>query len=127
MAKLIKERELITGIEYTKEYVWKDDVSSGFSFDCDEKGNIDCKYALKNIKLAKEKVKKGELLYYGIIKREYSYYTPAIYECHCGRKVEIDGDTRCKCGQWYNGFGQELNSDWVDNPSCYDEEISDLS
>lgn len=116
MATLIKEKELVTNVEYWKEYEWKHDTSCGFSFMCDENGNIDMNYhgtlALENIKLAEEKVKTGELLYRGIKTREYSFYTPAVYKCHCGRKVEIEGDTQCECGQWYNAFGQELVDNW---------------
>ena len=119
MAKLIKERELVTNYEYSKEYVWKNDTSCGFSFICDKDGCIDMdwhgKYALENIKLAEEKVKSGELIYQGISKREYSFYTPAIYKCNCGRKIEIEGDTQCECGQWFNAFGQELNPNWFES------------
>lgn len=35
--------------------------------------------------------------------------------CHCGTTVYLDGDTQCEgCGQWFNGFGQELKdpSEW---------------
>lgn len=34
--------------------------------------------------------------------------------CHCGTTVYLDGDTQCEgCGQWFNGFGQELkNPPW---------------
>jgi predicted ATP-dependent serine protease len=36
-------------------------------------------------------------------------------------------DLQCpKCGAWYNGSGQRLRDDWADNPSNYDENISDL-
>lgn len=35
-------------------------------------------------------------------------------------------DILCSCGAWYNLFGQRLRNDWMDNPSNYDDEISDL-
>lgn len=127
MAELIKERELVTKVEYWKEYSWKDNPSAGFSFPCDEKGNIEVTpYNCENIKIAEIKTKSGELIFMGVNTRECSFYTPAIYKCHCGRKVEVEGDTKCKCGQWYNAFGQELVDNWFENPSCYDEEVGDL-
>lgn len=36
-------------------------------------------------------------------------------------------DVSCSdCGQWFNAFGQRLRNDWMNNPSNYDDEISDL-
>lgn len=47
----------------------------------------------------------------------------------CGKTVERwrgEGDVSCMCGASYNSFGQLLRDDWRDNPSNYDDEISDL-
>jgi predicted ATP-dependent serine protease len=38
-----------------------------------------------------------------------------------------EGEVQCpKCRAWYSGSGQRLRDDWQDNPSNYDDEISDL-
>lgn len=39
-------------------------------------------------------------------------------ECDCGERVYLSGDSQCpECGQWYNGFGQQLKdpSEWPDD------------
>lgn len=36
-------------------------------------------------------------------------------------------DTTCHvCGQWFNGGGQRLRNDWMNNPSYYNDNISDM-
>lgn len=39
--KIIKQRQRCTDVSYALEYHWKDDPNAGFSFNCDEQGNID--------------------------------------------------------------------------------------
>jgi hypothetical protein len=51
------------------------------------------------------------------------------WKCDCGKTVNRfrgQGDVSCECGQWFNAFGQRLRNDWMNNPSNYDDEISDL-
>lgn len=50
------------------------------------------------------------------------------WTCDCGALVYARrGDTECpQCDQPYNAFGQRLRRDWADNPSSWDENISDL-
>ena len=67
-----------------------------------------------------------------------SFYDEIDYEerptwskkCGCGATVERwrgQGDVDCpKCGQWYNAFGQQLRSDWMDNPAWSHDDIGDM-
>jgi len=52
------------------------------------------------------------------------------WTCDCGQpmaRYRGEGDQACPdCGQWFNAGGQRLRSDWAENPSNYDEDISDL-
>lgn len=52
------------------------------------------------------------------------------WTCDCGETIERyrgQGDVTCtNCEQEYNAFGQRLRRGWSDNPSSYDENISDL-
>lgn len=52
------------------------------------------------------------------------------WTCDCGETIERfrgQGDVTCSnCDQEYNAFGQRLRRGWSDNPSSYDEDISDL-
>ena len=47
----------------------------------------------------------------------------------CGREVRrypFESDVDCRCGACYNASGQRLRDDWRGNPSCYDDDVSDL-
>lgn len=52
------------------------------------------------------------------------------WECDCGATVyryRGQSDVDCsRCGNCYNAFGQRLRNDWRENPSNYDDDISDL-
>lgn len=52
------------------------------------------------------------------------------WDCDCGneiRRYRGCGDQCCdNCGQWFNASGQRLRSDWMNNGSNYDDDISDL-
>lgn len=53
----------------------------------------------------------------------------STWTCRCGKTVTRyrgQSDTRCQCGQWYNACGQQLRSNWMENPSNYDENVSDM-
>lgn len=44
--------------------------------------------------------------------------------CSCGNEIVLHGDTRCRCGQLYNGFGQPLkeSSEWIEKDDDDDYE-----
>lgn len=45
-----------------------------------------------------------------------SYATPAVAECKCGARIQLDGDTTCdSCDREYNICGQELRKGWSYN------------
>lgn len=50
--------------------------------------------------------------------------------CDCGATVvryRGEQDVTCSgCGQEYNAGGQRLRADWHENPSTWDEDVSDL-
>lgn len=110
MLKIIKERELKEETYYT--YDFNRNNGGGFTFPCDENGQVklnECnkenyEFCLKHRK---------DFAWAGIIKHKVSYWEPAIGQCSCGEKLLIEaqymGAFQCpKCKQWYNLFGQEL-------------------
>ena len=112
--KIIKERERKTEVEYNREFRFKDDPNAGYSFPCDENGNLfeDLnEVALENYKRCLTDDRITDL---GVTKREYSYTEPAIGKCSCGRENQMVDQTngyaafQCECGQWYNLSGQAL-------------------
>ena len=93
----------------------KEEPSAGFSFDCDEKGNVKItnEAAQKNYEYAKAHPEKYDGPF--IRKINYTDVEPAHGECSCGNTVYLQnqfmGACQCsKCGKWYNLFGQELLS-----------------
>lgn len=114
--------------EEVKEFclVYEDVHGSGYSFPCDEKGNIlwdKCpspeaiKKSLANAKARQEEWtgKNGEVV--TLVSRNRYGICPC-----CGHRVYFGGSgwaaytgtAKCECGQWYNVFGQALKppEDW---------------
>ncbi len=110
---IIKPRHEVTDIYYTREFRWKHDPSSGYSFPCDKDGNLlpgTMAIAKENYDYALNNDKIDDL---GVVKTEYTYMAPAIGKCSCGCENEIIdiymGAFACdNCGQWYNLSGQAL-------------------
>lgn len=77
------------------------------------------------------KTRRGEITYNRHLGRPYinKWREPDIYECHCGKSIEIYGETNCPyCGRLYNGSGQELRKDWQehkDDDGVYEPEIGE--
>lgn len=122
MAKFIRHSSHETYIEYRLCF----DVADrepysrcGWSFECDKHGNVDTSKfqpaALENYR----KCLLGEHATHKpyIDKHESDYKVCAIVECGCGHHVELFHywlNTCEKCGQDFNGSGQELadRSQW---------------
>ncbi len=63
------------------------------------------------------------------------FYNPAdllrVIKCDCSNRLFVTRHNAwsldCRdCGREYNGSGQLLRSDWRDNESNYDDDVSDL-
>jgi hypothetical protein len=123
--EIIKPREHHTEVGYSLEYDYVDRPGSGFSFECDEHGQVDessfapeglenfrkCQAGLLNVGPAR------------LRRNERSWWEPAVGRCnHCGEEVILDRFTcTCECGVDYNGFGQELapRSQWGEETGEY--------
>lgn len=130
MAEIIKPTKIIRMVEYSRKFVWRNDHQSGFSFDCDEHGNILTKDfqepALKNL----DKCLKGEydVIDCGIVRYEYGQIEPSVLRCDCGAELVLYDpflETCEKCGADYNGCGQRLapRSQWGEETG---ESLSDI-
>jgi hypothetical protein len=115
MSKIIKERTRKTIMSFRHEFKYIDEKNSGFSFPCDEKGNISFNEAsLKNYNWCINNPDK--VIDCGIMKRADTITEPAIILCDCGEHVYLTGNTNTcdNCGADYNFFGQRLadRSQW---------------
>lgn len=120
---IIKDRRKEEQVEYNRQFTYVGEYfGNGFSFPCDENGNLcdDLTDAAKeNFKWCMshpEKVTDD-----GVVKRRYYVTIPALNRCRCGFTFDLMdeymGACECPgCGQWYNLFGQELN-----DPSMWEE------
>ena len=116
--RIIKEAYNKVEIEYNREFEWENQRNCGFSFPCDEHGNVTglSKEGQENY----NKCISGSLVWnghklcdLGVVKRTIKYHVNATIECDCGEQFvlydEYMGACSCsKCGQWYNLFGQQL-------------------
>ena len=124
--KIIKQREHIESVSYTRQFDYEHMLGSGFGFDCDERGNV-CADALNPCARANyEACLKGEIPWgegetrrvvdCGVQRFEHHYTSPAVGKCACGSHVDLDGFTNTcdRCGRDYNSAGQLLapRSQW---------------
>lgn len=115
MAKIIRERQPVVYVEYTREFT--DETNSGYSFYCNANGELDMskmsEAAIKNF----QRCLNGdfpELTDRGIVRRELRTMEPAVMKCDCNTEFQLTnqyyGACSCPtCDQWYNLFGQKLN------------------
>ena len=110
-----RKRHTNTIYQYIFEFV---DQKGGFSFDCDEEGNILLDKNSFSCETYQQCIS-GEITIVGEVKKimplgieEYtkSWFEPAIGECNvCGKDVSLSGFTNtCECGLDYNMSGQQL-------------------
>lgn len=113
--QIIKKRQSHKSVTFCREFNWKEDNSGGgFSFPCDEKGNVDIgslqPAGLKNY----QECLNGSngTVDAGVRRFEHWYHEPAIGLCNgCPREVVLHGFTNtCDCGIDYNGSGMQLAS-----------------
>lgn len=112
MLRNLVRGEYKTSVEYALEFFF--DRNSGFSFPCDEYGNVlplKSSEAAENLEWCRNHPEKFEFI--EIRRHKQSWREPDSGTCHCGERVylvnEYCGACQCpRCGQWYNLFGQEL-------------------
>jgi hypothetical protein len=131
--KIIRHREIASGVSYQRFYEYADHPGSGFGFDCDENGNVHSgklnPEALENFKKCLLGTAPHGKIFkkYIIQKSEWFYAEPAIGQCRCGAEVELSGFTNTcdRCGADYNSSGQELapRSQWGDDTG---ESLADI-
>jgi hypothetical protein len=107
--KILRKREYVESTSYYLDFRWRG-KNSGFSFPCDESGNL-----LNENPASTENYQKCidgtyDVISNGIIKRTNTYWEPAIGICiECGEEVVLCGFTNtCVCGADYNSSGQRL-------------------
>ncbi len=123
--EIIRKFRRVTVIEYGLFYEDKEDLGSGYSFPCDENGNIlEKEMNVERQESLQKCLKEKERRLPVLQKYEHSYPLHAIGRCSCGQEVELYCDANeCNCGRLYNLFGQALApySQWKDdwNEVCY--------
>jgi len=114
--RIIQPKQWMESVSFSLSFQNLEPHTGGYSFDCDENGNVDESkmhpLALENYRkcLAGEGVGPAKIERY-----ENSWMEPAVGQCHCGSKVILAKFTNtCKCGVDYNFAGQALapRSQW---------------
>ena len=100
-------------VDYSLFYELKETKGAGFSFPCDELGNI---FVHRLSETGKESLEacildRTDFCYPRIEAVENHFIKPAVGQCSCGNHVELRDalDNECeKCGAWYNMSGQQV-------------------
>ena len=116
--KIIRESRRVTEKYKRLEYTLKSDPGAGFSFDCDDNGNIIFQPEFEDAqKESYQYVQDNINLYDGPFINTYShsYRENAIALCECGEEIELYdeymGACECpNCNRWHNLFGQTLKA-----------------
>jgi hypothetical protein len=110
--KIITERHPEVSISYQRHFQLIGDYEgNGYSFPCNKDGSLDTtdqfyEFWKDNFQLCLDHPEKYEDR--GCVVEKQSYMEPAYVQCSCGEKLYLNKDIQCKCGQWYNRFGQAL-------------------
>jgi hypothetical protein len=118
MAEIIRERKQVTGIDYVRRFSWRNDPESGFSFPCDEQGNLTKVLHPEGHRNYVNCVSGVyDVVDHGVVAEPWSRWEPAIIRCVCGSPVVLYDawlETCPSCQRDYNGAGQLLapRSQW---------------
>jgi hypothetical protein len=121
MIEIIQERKDHCDVSFRRSYVYRDDTGAGFSFECDEKGNVDADSLNEAARENYQKCIDGtnDVLDKGVLRYENNWTEYPIGKCACGEEIEMYEHGACgidceKCGRIYNSSGQELapRSQW---------------
>jgi hypothetical protein len=129
MPNYLRRSQRITVVEYARSFDYANTPGAGFSFPCDEHGKLSGKALNPGARANYEACLRGAVngqavIDRGVERREHSYTEPAVIACvDCRRAVTLDHDAvRCKCGRYYNLFGQALS-----DPSNWGEETGETA
>ncbi len=120
--EMIKESYVETEVYYTYDYNLKKEPGAGFSFSCDEEGNVMLNDMTESsYQYVQEHIERFDGPF--VRKHVTKYRHGATIKCNCEEVFELTnqyyGACKCpKCGQWYNLFGQYLT-----DPECWDQTI----
>jgi hypothetical protein len=110
--KIIREPSIETGVSYSLEFDYRGSRGHGFTFACDEEGNVDVDALPDAARANFGRCLCGEVdvVFRGVRRREWTYREPRVGLCDCGEEVYLDRFTNTcyGCGTDYNSAGQEL-------------------
>lgn len=108
--KILSTREEKLHVEYRHEFSTIKSPRQKYSFPCSSNGALlhDDHYDswIRNYNLCISHPEKYEDK--GIVEFKIRNIESIHALCSCGNEIVLHGDTRCSCGQLYNGFGQPL-------------------
>lgn len=131
--RIIQERQRHQDINHLKTYTIKG-TGCGYSFNCDEDGNVDVENMNPEARVNYEycqtgKNERGETIKpTGVRKSIHAWIEEAIGICDdCSQEVELGGFTNtCECGADYSSTGQRLapREQWGEETGEHPADIS---
>jgi hypothetical protein len=119
MAEIIKRSHIVETTDCSLVFEYADDPNAGFSFTCDEDGNVDAStlqpagYANLVVCLTGN-VGRHTVIAKGVVKTVRSYRESSLLRCDCGDELYLHDplDNLCTCGRCYNMSGQKVLPSW---------------
>ena len=112
MPIILKGSEPVEEVSWRLNYTLTFHRGAGWSFDCDEKGNINESKLTKAGKSNLDMCRNGQYTVDPpeISKRDRIYYSPMVIQCQCGKTLAVSDswENPCECGRNYDGSGNEL-------------------
>lgn len=108
--KIVKEREVVEGVNYQRYFEWPDCRGAGYSFDCDEDGNVkDLERCRENYEACLSGAVDGKPIKdMGIVSYPFRYTNPAVAECEVCKTPTSTMDRYCgayTCSECGNHHG----------------------
>ena len=124
MIKIVEHSRMVEEYYYSIHYEWVEFPGSGFSFPCNDQGEINFNEMTPEGLANYEKCESDEyaVIYHGLQREVNRYREPMVGECYCGTTLVLHTNTnRCpKCGTHYNSTGYELS-----DPDTWGEETGE--
>ena len=111
MIEIIRKKECVDSKDNYLDFHYRNSPMNGFSFPCDEQGNVDESklhpaglYGFRKCKTD------PDICCNGVITHLRTYTEPAVGRCHCGAEIKLGEMTNTceKCGREYNWNGTDL-------------------
>lgn len=114
-AKIISQGQIVESKAYDLDFNLIANPTSGYSFDCNEKGEVDTDAFNPDQQMSWADAHNRDKYHPGRVRTCINrYYEPTVIECDCGAHLSLSDPMTndCKCGRAYNSSGQQVKANY---------------